>query len=240
MIEIKNLRKAYNSSEILKDINLTIDKDLIVAFIGKSGCGKTTLLNLLSGLIHVSSGEIESSFKQVSYLTQKPVLLSYRNGFENAILGSELRNDIIGDSKNDVPKLFDLFDLKDALNKFPKELSGGMKQRIGIIQTMLINAELYLLDEPFNAIDRNALLKIEKYIWETLKGKRASGIIVTHDIEQALLMSDRIIMLSSNPGTIVFDKKYPEEYCKIAPSERKEYPQFNNYLIEVVKEFSKL
>jgi len=236
----KNVSFSYNSeTEVLKNISFEIDNKTI-GIIGKSGCGKTTLLNLISGLLIPDEGKVNKNGKDIAYLSQKPVLLQYRNSFENALLGVELRNKYNDQIAEKLDKLFSLFHLNDAQKLFPNELSGGMKQRVGIVQTLLIESDIYLLDEPFNATDRNTLSRIEKYIWNTFKEKQCPAIIVTHDIEQALLISDRIIMLSSNPGTIVFDRTYPKDFCKTEPALRKKHPEFNNYLIEIVKEFSEL
>jgi ABC-type nitrate/sulfonate/bicarbonate transport system ATPase subunit len=238
MIRIKDIWKRFNNNLVLGGISLNIQNDTIVSIIGKSGCGKSTLLNLIAGLLKAEEGNIYLSNSELSYLTQKPTLLSYRNSYENAILGLELRNDTDCKSRKEIENLFALFGLEHTLYKYPNELSGGMKQRIGIIQTILIDSEIYLLDEPFTAIDRNTLVKIENYIWNLLKKKGAIAIFVNHDLEQAISFGDRVIILSSNPGTIVYDQSFSSDYSKLSPSERKDSPFYSKYLLDIVKKFS--
>lgn len=241
MIEITNLSFSYNSSQrVLNNITLKVNKSEVISIIGKSGCGKTTLLNLISGLLQVKNGKIKVINSEISYLTQRPTLLSYRNAFENAILGLELRNNSKDISTSEVKSLFSLFGLKDALSQFPNELSGGMKQRVGLIQTIAIDSDIYLLDEPFSAIDRNTLLIVEDHLWQLFNNKGATAVLVTHDIEQAISFSDRILLLSSDPGTIVYDQIFAQEYIDLPPSKRKTSPFFSEYLFEIVKKFSEL
>ncbi len=240
MIQVKRLKKCYNNTSVLSNVSFDIPQNNFVSFLGKSGCGKSTLLNLISGLLPIQEGSIETSNSEISYLTQKPTLLSYRNSYENALLGLELKNNTNTKSRTEIENLFSLFGLKDATLKYPSELSGGMKQRVGIIQSILVDAEIYLLDEPFTAIDRNTLLEIENHIWNLFKTNGSTAILVNHDLEQAVSFSDRIIMLSSNPGTIVYDQTFPSDFVKLRPSERKNSPHYSEYLFEVVKKFSEL
>ncbi|MDO9256940.1 MAG: ABC transporter ATP-binding protein [Bacteroidales bacterium] len=243
MIQLEDIQKSFNSTIVLNDINLSIHSNTIVTIIGKSGCGKTTLLNIIAGIYEPTKGEIrihKNREEAVVYLTQKPTLLSYRTAYENALLGVEIRNSIDSNTIVTRQELFNLFGLSDAETKYPNELSGGMKQRVGVIQSILIESDIYLLDEPFNAIDRNTLRKVEKKLWERFKEKNSSVVLVTHDIEQAILMSDRILMLSSNPGNIVYDLNFSDEFSKLEPGKRKDTPEFNEYLIDIVKKIGTL
>ncbi|MEA5006477.1 Taurine import ATP-binding protein TauB [bioreactor metagenome] len=241
MIEIEKLMFAYaNEIKVINNLSIIVRQGEIVSFLGKSGCGKSTLLNLISGLLPIQEGSIEISNSEISYLTQKPTLLSYRNSYENALLGLELKNNTNTKSRTEIENLFSLFGLKDATLKHPNELSGGMKQRVGIIQSILVDADIYLLDEPFTAIDRNTLMDIENHLWNLFKTNGSTAILVNHDLEQAVSFSDRIIMLSSNPGTIVYDQTFPSDFIKLRPSERKNSLHYSEYLFEVVKRFSEL
>lgn len=240
MIQVKRLKKCYNDTTVLNNVSFDIPQNNFVSFLGKSGCGKSTLLNMISGLLPIQEGSIETSNSEISYLTQKPTLLSYRNSYENALLGLELKNNAIAKSRNEIEDLFSLFGLKDATLKYPNELSGGMKQRVGIIQSILVDADIYLLDEPFTSIDRNTLMDIQNHLWDMFKEKGSTAILVNHDLEQVVSFSDRIIMLSSNPGTIVYDQIFPSDFIKLRPSERKNSPAYSEYLFEVVKKFSEL
>lgn len=240
-MKLNNITYSFaNQDTILKGVSICFSHNKLVSIVGKSGCGKSTLLNLMSGLLIPEVGTINIEGKTISYLTQKPTLLSYRNSLENALLGLELKRETERKSKEDIIELFSLFELNDALDKYPNELSGGMKQRVGIIQTILMDADLYLLDEPFTAIDRNTLIKIENFIWKLFRDKGATAIIVNHDLEQSILFSDRVVMLSSNPGTVVYDLSFSDEFIKLSPSERKLSPLYSDYLLDIVKKFSEL
>ncbi|MBL7884942.1 MAG: ATP-binding cassette domain-containing protein, partial [Bacteroidia bacterium] len=206
----------------------------IASIVGNSGCGKSTLLNLLSGLLLANSGTINvhSTF---SYLTQITTLLPYRNSFENSLLACELRNTLNTHKEEQASFLFQLFNLSiNTKSKFPNELSGGMKQRVGLIQTLLVDAGLFLLDEPFNAIDRNTSLVIQNFIWNKLKNEKSSAIIVTHDLDQSILMSDKILIMSSGTNIykeIIFDK----QFTLLSPNQRINTELYNEYLIQMIK-----
>lgn len=231
---------ANTNQNVICIQELSFSDSQVVSILGKSGCGKSTLLNLISGALPIQEGSIEITNSEISYLTQKPTLLSYRNSYENALLGLELKNTAISKSRSEIEKLFAIFGLDDATLKYPNELSAGMKQRVGIIQTILVDANIYLLDEPFTAIDRNTLIDIENHIWNLFKTNLSTAILVNHDLEQAVSFSDRIIMLSSNPGTVVYDQTFPSDFIKLRPSERKNSPLYSEYLFEIVKNFSRL
>ena len=151
---------------------------------------------------------------------QDVTLLPYRTAWENTFLACELRGIPVDNIQKQAAKeILDLFNIEtEALNKFPKELSGGMKQRIGLLQTLLTDASLFLLDEPFNAIDINALNSIKLYIWEYLIKSNKTMIFITHNIDQALLLSDRILIMRS--PTELLEIKPTKEYCSLSPDER--------------------
>ena len=199
MIELQNVGFAYNNKHtVFSNLNLYIDRGDIVSIVGNSGCGKTTLLNLIAGVLLPSKGEIKKSDKQAA------------------------------------KEILDLFNIEtEALNKFPKELSGGMKQRIGLLQTLLTDASLFLLDEPFNAIDINALNSIKLYIWEYLIKSNKTMIFITHNIDQALLLSDRILIMRS--PTELLEIKPAKEYCSLSPDERIDTSEYKKLFFEIVE-----
>lgn len=166
MIKFSHVSFTYDSSHnILSDVSFNIENTQIVSIIGNSGCGKTTLLNLIAGVLTPTKGDIKTSYSNIAYLMQDVTLLPYKTTWENTFLACILRKIPVNDKKDVATKLFTLFNIEtEALSKFPKELSGGMKQRIGLIQTLFTDASLFLLDEPFNAIDINALNRINIYM----------------------------------------------------------------------------
>ena len=221
MIELQNVGFAYNNKHtVFSNLNLYIDRGDIVSIVGNSGCGKTTLLNLIAGVLLPSKGEIKKSDKNIAYLMQDVTLLPYRTAWENTFLACELRGIPVDNIQKQAAKeILDLFNIEtEALNKFPKELSGGMKQRIGLLQTLLTDASLFLLDEPFNAID----IKSNKTM-----------IFITHNIDQALLLSDRILIMRS--PTELLEIKPAKEYCSLSPDERIDTSEYKKLFFEIVE-----
>jgi ABC-type nitrate/sulfonate/bicarbonate transport system ATPase subunit len=238
MIDIQNLHFSFAVHPVFTNFSYAARENEIIAIVGSSGCGKSTLLNLISGLLSPDAGEITVN-GSVSFLTQYITLLPYRTAYENALLACELRNTKTTQSEKRADELFELFKLdKSAKNKFPKELSGGMQQRTGLIQTLLTDANIYLLDEPFKEIDRTTTLIVQDYIWKRLKENLSAGLIVTHDIEQAVLVSDRILMLSAKKPSeeIMFEK----DFAELIPGERLKSDYYTDYMLCVIKKLSEL
>ena len=236
MIELQNVGFAYNNKHtVFSNLNLYIDRGDILSIVVNSGCGKTTLLNLIAGVLLPSKGEIKKSDKNIAYLMQDVTLLPYRTAWENTFLACELRGIPVDNIQKQAAKeILDLFNIDtEALNKFPKELSGGMKQRIGLLQTLLTVASLFLLDEPFNAIDINALNSIKLYIWEYLIKSNKTMIFITHNIDQALLLSDRILIMRS--PTELLEIKPAKEYCSLSPDERIDTSEYKKLFFEIVE-----
>lgn len=235
MIELQNVWFAYNNKQTLfSNLNLHVDRGDIVSIVGNSGCGKTTLLNLIAGVLTPYNGEIRKLDNNIAYLMQDVTLLPYRTAWENTFLACELRSMPVDKNRKKAAKaMLDLFNIEtEALDKFPKELSGGMKQRIGLIQTLLTDASLFLLDEPFNAIDVNALNSIKLYIWKYLIRSDKTMIFITHNIDQALLLSDRILIMKSS--TELLEINPIKEYCALSPDERIDTDEYKKLFFEIV------
>lgn len=231
MINFKNIYFSYNGNNaIFSNFSYNLKVGDIVTIIGNSGCGKTTLLNLINGLLTPQKGAI--SINNNAYLTQELIFSSYRTAFENALFACELRNNLTETKIDQAHKLFQKFNLSESSKtKFPQELSGGMQQRVALIQTLLIDAELYLLDEPFKAIDRTTNLAIQELIWNWFKTNNFSSIIVTHNPEEAVLLSDKVLILSAEKENqeIIFEK----EFSKLNPLERLNTEFYNQYMLEI-------
>lgn len=236
MIALSDINYSYDASiDIIKGLTLDISKNTSVAIVGNSGCGKTTLLNIISGAISPQKGQVRISASSMSYLMQDVTLLPYKTTFENALLAFELRNKVIDeDIKQRANDLLQLFQIKDdSFGKYPSELSGGMKQRIGLVQTLLTDSELLLLDEPFNAIDVNALEVIESYIWDYIKRGLRTMVIITHNIEQALLLCDRIIIMSNNHELHYINPS--DDFIALAPNKRANNVEFKKLFFDVLE-----
>jgi len=238
IISINNVHFSFAQNPIFTDFSYAFNESEIITIVGNSGCGKSTLLNLITGLLTPASGDIVVS-TSFSFLTQYITLLPYCSAYENALLACELRGKKTELKEKDANMLFELFKLpEDSKRKFPQELSGGMKQRVGLIQTLLLDTPIYLLDEPLKEIDRATGLIIQDYIWRKLKTNSSSAIIVTHDIEQSVLISDKIIFLSTNKPAdeYIFDK----DFRALPPEERLKSEHYNVHMLYTIKKLGEL
>ena len=213
LVEIKHLNLIYQSvdseTHALDDINLEIDNQEFVSIVGPSGCGKTTILSLISGLMRPTSGDIKVAGKSPSpkdnltgYMFQRDNLLPWRNIEKNIYFGLEIKRQKTNERKKYALDLAKKYGIGDFLKKHPSELSGGMRQRVALIRTLALKPELLLLDEPFSALDYQTRLELCDHIFEIIKSEKKTAILVTHDIQEAISMSDRIIVLSARPGKI--------------------------------------
>ena len=240
VFSMENVDKIYyhknGSLEVLKDINLTGKRKEIIGIIGPSGSGKSTILNILSGILNVTNGKIKVNGK-IGYMFQKDHLLNWRNIYKNIILGLEIKKQ---DSYINVKKSIDLlgkYNLKDFINNYPKQLSGGMKQRIALIRTLSINPDLLLLDEPFSALDFQTRIDICDDVYKMIKDQNICAVLVTHDISEAISMCDRVILLTNRPATIKKEYDFKNTFKDVkTPFERRTHPLFNHYFNEIWNE----
>lgn len=208
MIEIKNISKFYKNEMILKDISFTLENE-IIAILGKSGCGKSTLLEIIAGLNDQDSGEICPNDKnQFAFMFQDDLLLDNLNIFENVILPLKISKSKI--DKNEIDALFRRFEIDKTQEKFPNQLSGGMRQRVALARTFLCKREYFLFDEPFSKLDGITKASLRKWFLTVLKDIKGA-IFITHDIEEAIILADKIIILSNSPATIIKEIKPTKE-----------------------------
>ena len=207
-LEIKNLSKKYHTidGEILaiKDINLKVNDGEFIALVGSSGCGKSTLLNIIASLDTASSGEItfDKNNSKIGYMFQSDCLFPWLTIYENCLIGLKINNENTKENQDYVIELLKKYNLYEFKDKYPKCLSGGMKQRIALIRTLALRPNLLLLDEPFNALDYQSRLAVSNDVYEIIKREKQTAIIVTHDLAEAISMADKIYVLSKRPCTI--------------------------------------
>ena len=204
MLELKNVSKSFGSNVVLKDLSLQIKTGEIVSILGPSGCGKTTLLNVILGLTDLTSGEIFFDGENLSNVPMKKrgfnivfqdfALFPNLNAYENIIYG--LRNNPQASTVQEVRDLIDLLDLEKHLNKRIDELSGGQKQRVAIARTLVMKPRLLLLDEPLSALDGMIKESIKARIKQIARQFNLTTVIVTHDPEEALSLSDKVLILN--------------------------------------------
>lgn len=207
LIEIKNITKNYHTKEgeieAIKDFNLELEKGQIISLVGPSGCGKSTLLSIISSLDSDYSGCIlKKDNLKIAYMLQNDALLPWLTIYENAILGLKINKLLTKDYLDYVDYLLEFYNLKEFKDNYPKSLSGGMKQRVALIRTLALKPDLLLLDEPFSALDQQSRLVISDDVYKIMRNEKKTVILVTHNIEEAIIFSDKVVVLSKRPAEI--------------------------------------
>lgn len=212
-LAIHNLCKTFEGNgeavRVLDDINLSIQPGEFVSIIGPSGCGKSTLFNILAGLLEHDNGRIALDGQDVSnlrgrvgYMLQRDLLMPWRTVLENVIVGLEVRGAPRAESVERARAYLQDFGLLSFQNSYPKALSGGMRQRVALARTLLPDPDILLLDEPFSALDYQTRLYLEAMVVDTASRQGKTVVLVTHDIDEAIALSQRIYVLSSRPGRV--------------------------------------
>ena len=207
LINIRNLSKIYHTPtkeiKALDNISLDIEDNKIISIVGPSGCGKSTLLNLITKIEKISGGTIRNNKELIiGYMMQTDALLPWMSVLDNALLGLKLQKNITEETKDYVINLLEKYDLYDFKDEYPNNLSGGMRQRLALIRTLAIKPNILLLDEPFSKLDIETRKNISDDVFKIIKELNISTILITHDIEEALSLSDEIILLSKRPGRV--------------------------------------
>ena len=219
-LEVKNLTHTFIQKNVplpvLNKLNFSVDTGQFVALLGPSGCGKSTLFNIISGLFKPQTGEIYLNGKRIhgntgafGYMQQKDLLLQWRTVLRNVLIGPEIQKESLVQVKKEARKLLAQLGLQGFANSYPMQLSGGMRQRVALVRTLLFRKNVLLLDEPFGALDamtRTVMQSILLDIWH--KGGQ-TVLLITHDIEEALLLADRIYVLTARPASIKAEVEVP-------------------------------
>ena len=250
-LEISDLNYSYHTKDgetkALSGIDFSVKKGEFLAIVGPSGCGKSTLLNLIAGLLPFSEGrvtiegtDISEHRDKIGYMLQKDHLLPWRTTQENICLGLEINKNKTGEKLKLAEHLLKQYGLYEFRNVKPTELSGGMKQRAALIRTLVMEPELLLLDEPFSALDYQTRLSVADDIHEILKKEGKTAILITHDIAEAISMSERILVLTSRPGRIKREVKIEltmeDGRAPAKPSEARSAREFASYYQKIWKE----
>ena len=212
ILDIKNLSYSLGNNPILKDINIHVNENEMVAIVGSSGVGKSTLFNLIAGVLNKQTGEItingsEDYIGKVAYMLQKDLLFEHKTIIDNVILPLIIGKVDKKEALEEGNKILKQFNLDKYANKYPQQLSGGMRQRVALIRTYMFKRNIFLLDEAFSALDAITKKELHKWYLDLKKEFNLTTLLITHDIEEAVFLSDRIYILGNKPGEIIGEIK---------------------------------
>lgn len=234
---------CQGETRAVDDITFDVEKGEFIAVVGPSGCGKSTLLHLIANLLSPSKGNIFIEGRPVSlvsenigYMLQKDHLLEHRTILQNITLGLEIQKKVTRKNLERIQEMMEQYGLYDFHNVYPRQLSGGMRQRAALIRTLALSPELLLLDEPFSALDYQTRLRVSDDIGTIIKTKKITAILVTHDLSEAISMADRVIVLSCRPGKIKKILPIHFETEPASPEAARNAPEFKDYFNQIWKE----
>ncbi|MWC28157.1 ABC transporter ATP-binding protein [Paenibacillus sp. MMS18-CY102] len=238
-LQLRNVSHVYvndkGASLAVETIDLAIREGEFVSLVGPSGCGKTTLLHLIAGLLKPTRGEVLIGHKPVSgpstavgYMLQQDYLFPWRTIKDNACIGLAISGRLTKEGTARVQRLLEELELGGTETRYPQELSGGMRQRVALARTLATEPDIMLLDEPFSALDMHIKLQLEDLVWQTIRRRKQTAVLVTHDLAEAAAMSDRVIVLGRNPGHIRLTVDIPDELRLIPPMEARRHAMFQS------------
>ncbi len=240
ILELKNIKKIYHEKQgeiiALDNISFNVRDKEFISIIGPSGCGKSTILSILANIESLTQGEIKIKDKvKVGYMLQQDSLFPWKTVLENCYIGLKIQKQDTKENKNKVLELLKKYGLYEFKDKYPSSLSGGMRQRVALIRTLATNPDILLLDEPFSALDYQTRLKLSDDLYKIIKNEKKSAIMVTHDIAEAISLSQRIILLTKRPATIkeIYEINLEENKT---PTENRKDKNFMKYYDAIWKE----
>lgn len=249
LLEIQKLNYAYHTplgeTPAVSDLSFTVCPGEFVSVVGPSGCGKSTLLSLITGLLKPEAGCIlfqgkpykESKLK-IGYMLQKDHLLEWRSIYKNVLLGPEISHEVTREKKALAKELLHRYGLSDFAKARPSELSGGMRQRVALIRTLMQGPNLLLLDEPFSALDYQTRLTVGDEIGQIIKKEGKTALLVTHDLSEAISLADRVIVLSKRPATVKSSIPLSFTLANDTPMRRRDTEEFKHYFNMIWKELN--
>ncbi|MUK90775.1 ATP-binding cassette domain-containing protein [Ornithinibacillus sp. L9] len=233
-------------TKALDHISFSVKEGEFVALVGPSGCGKSTILSIVAGIIQQTSGKvllnkepIKQSELAIGYMLQQDYLFPWKTILDNVLLGPKIHNTDTEEIRNKALELLEEVGLPNVADAYPDSLSGGMRQRVALVRTLITDPKVLLLDEPFSALDYQTKLKLEDLVFKLLKTYHKTAILVTHDIGEAISMSDRILVMDANPGTIAKTFDVPIEIRNEMPFTARRHNKFQNLFDKVWEELNK-
>ncbi|NDL61736.1 ABC transporter ATP-binding protein [Acerihabitans arboris] len=240
-LQAVNISKSYASASgpvaVLHALDFHADENEFISFVGPSGCGKSTLFNIITGLLAPDDGHIiiknrettGSPSPDLGYVLQKDLLFPWRTVLENVVLGLEVRGINKKIARERAADLLRTYHMEGFEDKYPAQLSGGMKQRVALMRTMVTEPEIILMDEAYKALDYPLKVALESELLTVVKQQKKTVIFITHDIEEAVTLSDRVYVMKASPGEIVHEIKVDLETDSMIIPERRLSPRFNDY-----------
>ena len=248
-LKLQNIMKTFQDpsgeTTAISDFTYSFEKGKFTSIVGPSGCGKSTLLSIISGLETQTSGTIFLDNSPLShencnigYMLQKDYLLGWRTIYKNILLGLEIRHSLTDEARAYVDELLHKYDLYEFKDKYPAQLSGGMRQRVALIRTLAINPDILLLDEAFSALDYQTRLSVTEDVYKIIQAEGKTTIMVTHDIPESISMSDEVIVLTNRPSQIKSTHKIEFDMEHRTPINCRETPKFRQYFDTIWKELN--
>lgn len=240
ILKIDKLRKNYHTKKeeiiAIDDISLEIKEGEYLSIVGPSGCGKSTLLNVIGNIELPSNGKIiKNKDIKIGYMLQEDCLFPWLNILDNCLIGLKITNNLTKENIEYVKKLLKNYGLEEFMSSYPNNLSGGMRQRVALIRTLAIKPDILLLDEPFSALDYQTRLKVSDDVYKIIKETGKTVIMITHDIAEAISLSDRVVVLTKRPSKI--KKIYNIVMTnKSTPINNRKCKEFNEYYDQIWKE----
>lgn len=229
MLTFDNISYTYHTKQgettAVKDLNFRVEDGQFVSVIGPSGCGKTTILSLAAGLLSPSAGQIIRGDGEFGYMLQRDALFPWRTVEQNIFLPLEVKKRNTAQKRARAVELAEKYGLKDFLKKTPSQLSGGMRQRVALIRTLAAEPEILLLDEPFSALDYQTRLEVCDDVQGIIKSEKKAALLITHDISEAIALSDKVVVLSARPATVVAEHLIT--FGEGSPKKRRECAEFS-------------
>ena len=246
LLKISDLNLTYHTKEFetkaLSNLNFSIKDRDFVSIVGPSGCGKTTILSLIAGLLKPSSGSIvfngnpiNGINKEIGYMFQQDNLFDWLTVENNVLFGLKLQKKLTSETKTFALSLLEKYGLKEFSKHYPNELSGGMRQRVSLIRTLATSPRLLLLDEPFSALDYQTRLNIQDIVYSIIKSEHKTALLVTHDIAEAIVMSNRVLILTERPASVKKDLHLTFD-GNPTPFEKRHAPNFKDYFNDIWEE----
>jgi ABC-type nitrate/sulfonate/bicarbonate transport system ATPase subunit len=240
-LTVNNVSVSFDGNKIIEDISIELNKGEIVSLLGISGAGKTTLFNVVSGLLQPDTGnvmldhsDITGRAGRVSYMLQKDLLLPFKTVVDNVALPLIIKGEKKKEARKIASGFFREFGLEGTEKKYPHQLSGGMRQRAAMLRTYLFSDEIALLDEPFSALDTITKSSIHTWYLDVMEQIKLSTLFITHDIDEAIILSDRIYVMTGKPGKIINELKITE------PKPRKKEFNLSNQFIDYKREILRI